>query len=679
MRTILLRSLAVIGVGGLVLAGMLYVASTVDARPPEVVAVRVTQPVADDDRLALITTSLEIVFSEPVDQEAAAGAIQIEPTIVGAVSWSGSTMIFTPADPLELDSTYRLTLGGGIRDRAGNAMSELPPPFEFATTGRPTLVVATPADGATDVPLDDPLELTFSTLMDTASVEAELRLRPSFPHELRWSGELLEIVPTGSLRPGQEYTIVVQAGASDVAGVELETPITIRFRTVVTGLVAELVLPADGIDGIALTTPIAIVFDRRIDPDSVEGDFLTISPEVAGTLEVATAAGEPPSDDGSGSVLLFTPSSALPPNTTFEVELARGLTSTTGGGLGGPVTWSFTTGAPLGALSNQITFLSDRAGITNVWAMNPDGTGKRQLTAEMSPIVDYAVAPDGTSLVVGDGRRLVYQRAEGSDRRILTGVNAIEFDPAYAPDSQHVAFARADATTGAGEGLWEWAIGGGDATPVEVPPVLAVSSSPLPSASGAPAPALRAPRYAPDGQALAYVDLAGWVGVLELPADRLTRVPFVAGAAPTWLPDSTGVLLVGHEAEPRPAPRFLGPVTPLAADAEDATFRLWRSATALEATPFGVGARVIAVAPDGRIAYVDRTGALWLTPSSERRGSVATGVDEPVVAGSFAPGEPALALGVGADAEGSRIDRLDLASGERDELAPDGFAPRWLP
>ena len=36
MRAVLLRSLAVIGVGGIVLAGVLYVASTFDARPPTV-------------------------------------------------------------------------------------------------------------------------------------------------------------------------------------------------------------------------------------------------------------------------------------------------------------------------------------------------------------------------------------------------------------------------------------------------------------------------------------------------------------------------------------------------------------------------------------------------------------------------------------------------------------------
>ena len=46
MRAVLLRSLAVIGVGAVVLAGVLYVASTVDARGPTVLEIRLTAAAA---------------------------------------------------------------------------------------------------------------------------------------------------------------------------------------------------------------------------------------------------------------------------------------------------------------------------------------------------------------------------------------------------------------------------------------------------------------------------------------------------------------------------------------------------------------------------------------------------------------------------------------------------------
>ena len=113
-----------------------------------------------------------------------------------------------------------------------------------------------------------------------------------------------------------------------------------------------------------------------------------------------------------------------------------------------PLSWTFTTGAPTAAISNGITFVTDRAGVANVWSMNADGTGQRQVSAELEPVLDYAVAPDGSSLVVSDGRRLVYQRADGSERRVLTDDGTSSSIRPTAPDGQRVAFARADAETG---------------------------------------------------------------------------------------------------------------------------------------------------------------------------------------------------------------------------------------
>jgi hypothetical protein len=588
-------------------------------------------------------------------------------------------MIFTPADPLALETEYVLTVDEGIRDLSGNAMTDLPPPFEFVTAGRPALVESEPANGAEEVPLDAPITLTFSTLMDIASVEDQLRLSPSFDHELHWSGELLEIVPAQPLDPGVDYEVEVEADAADAAGVTVGEPIRIAFRTLTSGLTSLTLVPADGVDGVAPISPIAVVFDRPIDPASVDGGQLTISPEVAGTLEVGALPDDPPDDDGAGSLLRFTPSGPLPPNTTFEVELAAELTTTTGETMAEPLRWSFNTGAPTAALSNGITFITDRAGISNVWVMNADGTGQRQVSAELEPVLDYAVAPDGSSLVVSDGRRVVYQRADGTDRRVLTDAAHLEFDPTYSPDGQRVAFARANVETGAGLGLWEWDVGGGEATPIDLPGALGASPTPSgsPSVEGQP---IRAPRYAPDGQALAFVDLDGAVGILELPAERLTLAPFGAAAAPIWMPDSSGVLLTGHS-DPRGPPdtTFGAPVGPLVGGAADSVHRLARSGTTTVDLGLGAGAMALGVGPDGAIAYADPGGLLRIAESLGDAPAVEALTDEPVAAAAIAPSEPA-AVAVFADTGvlGS-VELVDLDDGERTPLAPDGANPRWLP
>jgi len=687
MRAILLRSVVVIGIGALVLAGLLYVASTFDSRAPTVAEITLTQPLPDSPTVALITTSLAVEFTEPIEKASAPAAIELEPAVEGSVSWSGSTMIFTPREPLALLTTYTITIGEGIRDLAGNPMTDLPEPFTFETTGAPEVVETVPVDGATDVALDGPIAVSFSTLMDTASVEASLRLRPAFPHELRWSGLLLEIVPDRPLETDREYEITVGDGAFDLAGVALDAPVTLTFRTVSSGLRPSVLVPADGTDGIAPTSPIAVIFDRAVDPDSVTGDeLLTITPDVAGSLALVDANGDEPADPSDAVVLRFAPSGPLPPNTTFDVQLGTAITSLSGEGLAGPVRWSFTTGASQTTLSNQVAFLSDRAGVANLWAMNADGTAPRQLSTELTPILDYAVAPDGSSFVVGDGRRLVFAEASGADRRVLTDDGFVEFDPTYSPNGQRIAFGRADAETGRGLGLWEWTVDGGDVARIEldgeVPATPGASST---DDDGEPAEWLRAPRYAPDGETLAYVDLAGSVGIVDLESDEVVRVAYAAHAPPAWLPDGSAILVTGRRLDrPLTDPAFDDLVAPLDPSGDFEVDVLDLADGTLEAGRFGTGARVAAIAADGRIAYLRGDGSLRIADGPDDAGVPVPSLDDDRIgAVTFAPGEEAVAVVIldpgDEDTARGRIERIELDDGARDILTNEGWRPRWLP
>lgn len=687
MRAVILRSLVVIGIGGMILTVLLYVASTVDRRPPTVAGIVLTQPLADATNVAHINTGLAVEFTEPVETASAPDALNIDPAVPGSVSWSGSTMIFTPRDPLELASSYTVTVRPGIRDLAGNLMSELPDPFTFETAGPPEVVETVPADGADEVALAEPIAVTFSTLMDTASVEAALRLRPAFPHEVRWSGRLLEIVPSEPLLTDQEYEVSIGPGAFDVSGVSLEQPASIGFRTVSVGLEAATLVPADGTDGIAPTSPIAVIFDRPLDAGSISSDdLLTIVPDVAGSLALVDATGEEPGEPSDGTILRFVPSGPLPANTTFEVTLGTAVTSLSGDGLAETLTWSFTTGAPQPTLSNQVTFLSDRSGVANIWAMNADGTAPRQVSTELTPVLDYAVAPDGTSYVVADGRRLVQADASGANRRVLTAEGFLEFDPTFAPNGQLIAFARADAETGRGLGLWERPVDGGDAARVELADE--PTGSPVASGSdedGEAAQWLRAPRYAPDGLSMAFVDLAGAVGVVDLDSGEAMRVRYQAHAPPAWLPDSSAMLLTGRRLDDAPGDPVLGDrVAPLEPSGTVDVAILDATASRLEETGFGMDARVAAVAADGRVAYLDGDGSLRIAEAPTGAGRAVTGLrDAQIGAASFAPGEEAVVVVVLPEAGGEgtegRIERIELDDGVRSVLANDGWRPRWLP
>jgi hypothetical protein len=160
----------------------------------------------------------------------------------------------------------------------------------------------------------------------------------------------------------------------------------------------------------------------------------------------------------------------------------------------------------------------------------------------------------------------------------------------------------------------------------------------------------------------------------------VTFAPFAAAGAPLWMPDSASFLIVG-DAEAEHGPEAVqAPVTPLERGDDDVVVRLARSGTAVAPTPLDAGWDALAVAADGTLGYVDDTGAFDTATSLD-------GVDRPDLVGddavsgaSFAPGEEALVIVVGANGDDrGRIERLDPETGERTPLAPDGWRPRWLP
>ncbi len=102
-------------------------------------------------------------------------------------------------------------------------------------TGQAAKIVATyPADGATDVPLDTNLTLTFGRPMDRASVESVMYIAPQVQLAFAWQGETLTVVPFVDWQPSTAYTLTVAGTAREASGAVLGEPFTLRFETVAT-------------------------------------------------------------------------------------------------------------------------------------------------------------------------------------------------------------------------------------------------------------------------------------------------------------------------------------------------------------------------------------------------------------------------------------------------------------
>jgi hypothetical protein len=100
--------------------------------------------VAPADGAAGVPTLGQVVltFSRPLDEASVRGGITIEPATDGFISAAGRRAAFTPQGGFRADTEYAVTVGAGLRDRAGRSLAA-PVAVRFRTRGQ-ALVVRTP-------------------------------------------------------------------------------------------------------------------------------------------------------------------------------------------------------------------------------------------------------------------------------------------------------------------------------------------------------------------------------------------------------------------------------------------------------------------------------------------------------------------------------------------------------
>jgi alpha-2-macroglobulin len=145
-----------------------------------------------------------------------------------------------------------------------------------------------------------------------------------------------QFTPANKLLPGSDYVGVFSMTASDVQGTTLAAELRLKFRTV-DALAAGQVFPVDGAQDVDPATNIAITFNVPVVP---------LTAADAGSLPQPLLFDPPVSGQGqwvNTSMYIFQPEGILESGTSYEVQLAPGLSDASGNEMAGAFAWRFTT------------------------------------------------------------------------------------------------------------------------------------------------------------------------------------------------------------------------------------------------------------------------------------------------------------------------------------------------
>jgi Tol biopolymer transport system component/DNA-binding winged helix-turn-helix (wHTH) protein len=224
-----------------------------------------------------------------------------------------------------------------------------------------------------------------------------------------------------------------------------------------------------------------------------------------------------------------------------EGDAARARQLTSGPGTANDY-WGFSWTA-----DGRILYVSTLGGNQDIWVMNADGGGRKQVTFDAAADFDPSVSPDGRHVVFASERsgktKIWRMEIDGGRPAQLTAGDASDFLPRYSPDGRWVFYSSKDTREG---GVWKVPAEGGEPVRLTSRPAMWPSVSPdgrlvacwyvneqamrielalVPAEGGEPVRMFEVSpsantwaeiRWTPDGRGLTYVDAPEGVGNIWL-------------------------------------------------------------------------------------------------------------------------------------------------------------------
>ena len=306
--------------------------------------------------------------------------------VLGTVTYSGTSALFSPAANLTANTQYTATITSAAKDLTGVRLAANYV-WSFTTgltanAGAPTVIATIPASGATNVPLNQRISATFSTPMNPATILAAGTFTvavagvggAAVPGTVAYSGSTAVFTPAANLNASTQYTATITTTAQNLTGIAMAANFVWSFTTGLTANAAAPTItatnPVSAAINVPLDTTVNATFSTAMDPTTINNVTFTLAiAGVGGAAVNGTVSYNPVS-----LIATFTPSANLVSGTQYTATVSNQVKSLGGVALAAgvvPNPWSFTVGGsigpigpPLGAAATFGAF-GGGAGITN--------------------------------------------------------------------------------------------------------------------------------------------------------------------------------------------------------------------------------------------------------------------------------------------------------------------------
>jgi hypothetical protein len=256
--------------------------------------------------------------------------------VLGLISYSGSTVTFTPSVPLDGNTLYTCTITTDAKNLAGTALANNYV-WSFTTSAVPFVVSTDPLNNATGVVLNKVIRATFNMPMNSLTLNAATFMvkqgATTVLGVISYSGSTVSFDPATPLLADKIYTCTITTGAQNTAGVSIANNYIWDFTT---GPVPFVVStdPANNAVDVVLNKVIRATFNGPMNESTLNGTTFTVKQGATNVLGAISYL---------GTTVSFTPNSPLLEDKIYTCTITTGAQNTAGIPMASNYVWNFTT------------------------------------------------------------------------------------------------------------------------------------------------------------------------------------------------------------------------------------------------------------------------------------------------------------------------------------------------